>query len=69
VQVAGDGGMGEDDVVEFGVLLEFWKISSSSCEFPGGEVATRARAGGGVTGGREEFSGGQRGHHGGLESL
>lgn len=40
VQVAGDGGMGEDEVVEVGVLLECWKISSSKCECPGGEVAT-----------------------------
>lgn len=40
VQVAGDGGMGEDEVVEVGVLLECWKISSSRCECPGGEVAT-----------------------------
>lgn len=32
--------MGEDDVVEVGVLLECWKISSSKCECPGGEVAT-----------------------------
>lgn len=40
MQVAGEGGMGEDDVVEVGVLLEFWKISSSRCECPGGEVAT-----------------------------
>lgn len=29
VQVAGEGGMGEDDVVEVGVELECWKISSS----------------------------------------
>lgn len=41
VQVAGEGGMGEDEVVEVGVLLECWKISSSRCECPGGEVATR----------------------------
>lgn len=40
VQVAGDGGMGEDEVVEVGVLLDCWKISSSKCECPGGEVAT-----------------------------
>lgn len=40
VQVAGEGGMGEDEVVEVGVLLECWKISSSKCECPGGEVAT-----------------------------
>lgn len=32
--------MGEDEVVEVGVLLECWKISSSKCECPGGEVAT-----------------------------
>lgn len=41
MQVAGEGGMGEDEVVEVGVLLECWKISSSKCECPGGEVATR----------------------------
>ena len=29
VQVAGDGGMGEEDVVEVGVLLE-WRYMSSS---------------------------------------
>lgn len=29
VQVAGDGGMGEEEVVEVGVLLE-WRYSSSS---------------------------------------
>ncbi len=29
VQVAGEGGMGDDDVVEVGVELECWKISSS----------------------------------------
>lgn len=40
VQVAGEGGMGDDEVVEVGVLLECWKISSSRCECPGGEVAT-----------------------------
>lgn len=40
VQVAGEGGMGEEEVVEVGVLLECWKISSSKCECPGGEVAT-----------------------------
>lgn len=40
VQVAGEGGIGEDEVVEVGVLLEFWKISSSKCEGPGGEVAS-----------------------------
>lgn len=44
MQVAGDGGMGEDEVVEVGVLLECWKISSSKCECPGGEVATSAWA-------------------------
>lgn len=47
VQVAGEGGMGEDEVVEVGVLLECWKISSSKCECPGGEVATRFWAAGG----------------------
>lgn len=30
VQVAGDGGMGEDEVVDVGVELECWKISSSA---------------------------------------
>lgn len=45
VQVAGEGGMGEDEVVEVGVLLECWKISSSKCKFPGGEVATSVWAG------------------------
>lgn len=44
VQVAGEGGIGEDEVVEVGVLLECWKISSSRCECPGGEVATRLGA-------------------------
>ena len=29
VQVAGEGGMGEEEVVEVGVMLESWKISSS----------------------------------------
>lgn len=29
VQVAGDGGMGEDEVVDVGVLLEWRNISSS----------------------------------------
>lgn len=29
VQVAGDGGMGEDEVVDVGVLLEWRYISSS----------------------------------------
>lgn len=29
VQVAGDGGIGEDDVVDVGVELECWKSSSS----------------------------------------
>lgn len=29
VQVAGDGGIGEDEVVDVGVELECWKISSS----------------------------------------
>lgn len=41
MKAAGDGGMGEDEVVEVGVLLEFWKISSSKCEWPGGDVATK----------------------------
>lgn len=36
VQVAGEGGMGEDDVVEVGVELECWKISSSA--LPAGDV-------------------------------
>lgn len=30
VHVAGDGGMGEDEVVEVGVLLEWRYISSST---------------------------------------
>lgn len=30
VQVAGDGGMGEEEVVEVGVLLEWRYISSST---------------------------------------
>ncbi len=38
VQVAGEGGMGDDDVVEVGVELECWKISSSV--WPDGDVAT-----------------------------
>lgn len=46
MQVAGEGGMGEDEVVEVGVLLECWKISSSRCECPGGEVATSVWAAG-----------------------
>lgn len=54
VQVAGDGGMGEDEVVEVGVLLECWKISSSKCECPGGEVATSVWAAG------EQRHGGRR---------
>lgn len=29
VQVAGEGGMGEDEVVDVGVELECWKVSSS----------------------------------------
>lgn len=29
VPVAGEGGIGEDEVVDVGVLLEWWKISSS----------------------------------------
>lgn len=45
VQVAGEGGIGEDEVVEVGVLLEFWKISSSKCEGPGGEAANNCWAG------------------------
>lgn len=44
MQVAGEGGIGEDEVVEVGVLLEFWKISSSKCEGPGGEVASKGWA-------------------------
>lgn len=43
VQVAGDGGMGEDEVE---LLLLCGKISSSKCECPGGEVATSDWAGG-----------------------
>lgn len=46
VQVAGEGGIGDDEVVEVGVLLECWKISSSMCKWPGGEVATSDTAAG-----------------------
>lgn len=42
VQVAGEGGMGEDDVVEVGVELECWKISSSA--LPAGDVVPRGWA-------------------------
>lgn len=42
MQVAGDGGMGEEDVVEVGVLLE-WRYMSSST-LPDGDVATNAGA-------------------------
>ncbi len=38
VQVTGEEGMGDDDVVEVGVELECWKNSSSV--LPGGDVAT-----------------------------
>lgn len=44
VQVAGDGGMGEEEVVEVGVLLEWRNISSSMFPMPVGEVATSAAA-------------------------
>lgn len=44
VQVAGDGGMGEEEVVEVGVLLEWRYISSSTLPWPDGEVATNAAA-------------------------
>lgn len=42
VQVAGDGGIGEDEVVDVGVELECWKISSSV--LAGGDVATNGWA-------------------------
>lgn len=45
VQLAGLGGMGELEVVEVGVLLDWLKISSSRWLWLGGEVATRACAG------------------------
>lgn len=44
VQVAGDGGMGEEEVVEVGVLLDWRYISSSTLPWPDGEVATNAAA-------------------------
>lgn len=44
VQVAGDGGMGEEEVVEVGVLLEWRYTSSSTLPWPDGEVATNAAA-------------------------
>lgn len=56
MQVAGEGGMGEDEVVEVGVLLECWKISSSKCECPGGEVATSDTAEGSRDTEREDYS-------------
>lgn len=54
MQVAGEGGMGEEDVVEVGVMLEGWKSSSSRSECSGGEVAAKdwareTRDGGGET--------------------
>lgn len=42
VQVAGEGGMGEEEVVDVGVLLEWRNISSSMVPWPDGDVATRA---------------------------
>ena len=42
VQAAGEGGMGEEEVVEVGVLLELRNISSSRFPWPDGDVATRA---------------------------
>lgn len=54
MQVAGEGGMGEDEVVEVGVLLECWKISSSRCECPGGDVATSVTAAGSAGTERED---------------
>lgn len=60
VQVAGEGGMGEDEVVEVGVLLECWKISSSNCECPGGEVATSVWAGRSKDTEGEEFNDGEQ---------
>lgn len=56
VQVAGDGGMGEEEVVEVGVLLEWRNISSSMFPMPVGEVATSAAARGGERG-RERVKG------------
>ena len=54
-QVAGDGGVGEEQVEVVGVLLECcWNISSSMVELPGGEVAARAAAVEGHTGTRGE---------------
>ena len=44
VQAAGEGGMGEEEVVEVGVLLEWRNISSSIFPWPDGEVATSAAA-------------------------
>ena len=44
VQLAGLGGMGELEVVEVGVLLDWLKISSSMWLWLGGEVATSACA-------------------------
>lgn len=42
MQFAGLGGMGELEVVEVGVLLDWLKISSSMWLWLGGEVATSA---------------------------
>lgn len=42
VPVAGDGGMGEEEVVEVGVLLDWRNISSSI--WPWGDVAIKAAA-------------------------
>lgn len=44
VQAAGEGGMGEEEVVEVGVLLEWRNISSSILPWPDGDVATSAAA-------------------------
>lgn len=44
VQVAGDGGIGDEEVVEVGVLLEWRNISSSMLPWPDGDVATNAAA-------------------------
>lgn len=44
MQLAGLGGMGELEVVEVGVLLDWLKISSSMWLWLGGEVATSACA-------------------------
>lgn len=46
VQLAGLGGMGELEVVEVGVLLDWLKISSSRWLWLGGDVATKACAAG-----------------------